>query len=100
MKRLTKLASDASLFEQTVLSSSHHDSNAASSSTAQHASLHSDQEEEPKRRGYVRAEEWDKEQTAKLKEGLSWQERVQYDGLRFGNGVQQNEILRKNLSGF
>mmetsp|Transcript_8636 Transcript_8636/g.13314 ORF Transcript_8636/g.13314 Transcript_8636/m.13314 type:complete len:127 (-) Transcript_8636:1620-2000(-) len=46
--------------------------------------------------GYQRIEEWDKEHT----QNLSWEEKVQFDGQRFGNQVNQNEILRKNLKSF
>lgn len=56
-----------------------------------------DEEEKPKpkKKGvYQRIEEWDAQRT---KDDMSWEERVQYDGQRFGNGFEQNEILRKNL---
>ena len=54
---------------------------------------------EPKKpRGkYQRIEEWDAEQKAK---GLSWEEKVQFDGQRYGNQVKQNDILRRHLGGF
>jgi hypothetical protein len=47
---------------------------------------------------YQRAEEWDAEQRAKSKG--SWEERVQFDGQRFGNQVKQDAILRQHLKGF
>lgn len=57
-------------------------------------------EEEPVKTGnsggYQRIEEWDKEHT----QNLTWEEKVQFDGQRFGNQVNQNEILRKNLKSF
>lgn len=45
-------------------------------------------------KGYVPIEQWDKERT---KDDMSWEERVQYDGQRFGNRFNQNEILRHYL---
>jgi hypothetical protein len=48
-------------------------------------------------KGYQRIEEWDAQRT---KDDMSWEERVQFDGRRYGNQYQQNEILRKNLKSF
>lgn len=45
---------------------------------------------------YQRIEEWDEVQRAKAKNG-TWEERVQFDGLRHGNQYNQNEILRRHL---
>lgn len=56
-------------------------------------------ESSPKKRGYQRVEEWEAEQQQKAKE-VSWDERVQFDGLRNGNGFRQNEILRHHLNTF
>lgn len=53
----------------------------------------------PKKKGYQRAEDWEAEQQAITKQ-MTWEERVQFDGLRHGNRFAQNEILRKNLKGF
>mmetsp|Transcript_23380 Transcript_23380/g.28723 ORF Transcript_23380/g.28723 Transcript_23380/m.28723 type:complete len:194 (+) Transcript_23380:144-725(+) len=47
-----------------------------------------------KKKGYVPIEEWDEERS---KDSMSWENKVQFDGQRFGNQFQQNEILRKNL---
>jgi hypothetical protein len=47
---------------------------------------------------YKRIEEWDAERKASGE--LSWEERVQYEGQRYGNGVRQNDILQKNLRAF
>lgn len=56
-------------------------------------------DEAPKPRGkYQRIEDWDAEQKAKGQN--SWEERVQFDGQRFGNQVKQNDILRRHLGGF
>jgi hypothetical protein len=47
---------------------------------------------------YQRIEEWDEERTADGK--LIWEEKVQFDGQRFGNQVQQDNILRKHIGTF
>jgi hypothetical protein len=47
---------------------------------------------------YQRIEEWDEERTADGK--LTWEEKVQFDGQRFGNQVQQDNILRKHIGTF
>ena len=52
-------------------------------------------EDKPKK-PYQRIEKWDEEK----KVNMSWEERVQYEGQRYGNQINQNEILRKNLKGF
>ena len=49
------------------------------------------------KKGYQRIEEWD---ATRNKDDMAWEERVQFDGRRFGNQFQQNEILRKNLKSF
>ena len=46
--------------------------------------------------GYQRVEDWDAER--KAKGALAWDEKVQFDGQRFGNQVRQDSILRKHLS--
>lgn len=46
--------------------------------------------------GYQRIEEWDEIQRAKAKNG-TWEERVQFDGQKYGNQWNQNEILRRHL---
>jgi hypothetical protein len=47
-------------------------------------------------KGYQRIEEWD----AETKVDNSWEEKVKFDGLRYGNKVNQNSILTKHLNGF
>lgn len=49
------------------------------------------------KKGYQRVEDWDKEQKAGA---LSWDQKVQFDGLRMGNGFRQNEILQRALNSF
>eukprot|EP00586_Coscinodiscus_wailesii_P001030 CAMPEP_0172483580 /NCGR_PEP_ID=MMETSP1066-20121228/10567_1 /TAXON_ID=671091 /ORGANISM="Coscinodiscus wailesii, Strain CCMP2513" /LENGTH=106 /DNA_ID=CAMNT_0013247503 /DNA_START=385 /DNA_END=705 /DNA_ORIENTATION=+ len=51
------------------------------------------------RRGYQRAEDWDRIMKEK-KGSMTWEERVQFDGQRYGNQVNQNEILMRNLRSF
>lgn len=47
---------------------------------------------------YQRIEEWDKERIAKGE--LTWEEKVQFDGQRFGNKVKQDNILRRHIGNF
>ena len=56
--------------------------------------LKKSKDEELVKKGYVPIEQWDKD---RMKDDLGWEEKVQFDGQRFGNKFQQNEILRKNL---
>jgi hypothetical protein len=51
----------------------------------------------PMRKGYQRVEDWDAEEKAG---GFAWEQKVQFDGLRHGNGFRQNQILQKHLSSF
>jgi len=44
---------------------------------------------------YQRAEDWDREMKSRSK--LSWEEKVQWEGLQNGNRFRQNEILTKHL---
>lgn len=46
---------------------------------------------------YVRAEDWDAQYRSN---SSKWENQVMFDGQRFGNRFNQNEILRKNLKGF
>lgn len=57
-------------------------------------------ENEKKKTGYVRVEEWEAQQQEKqaaIKKSLQWEERLRFDGQRYGNKSKQNDILRKNL---
>mmetsp|Transcript_7661 Transcript_7661/g.11259 ORF Transcript_7661/g.11259 Transcript_7661/m.11259 type:complete len:154 (-) Transcript_7661:419-880(-) len=55
-------------------------------------------EEKRKKKPFVSIEEWDKAEKQKAKEnGFSWDEKVQFDGLRHGNKNRQNDIVMKNL---
>lgn len=58
-------------------------------------------EETPKnqhrKKGYQPIEEWDEEQ----KNGVNgWEDKVKFDGQKFGDQVRQNDILQQHLSGF
>lgn len=52
-----------------------------------------------KKSTYQRVEDWEAEQQPQ-QEPNTWEERVQFDGHRFGNRFKQNEILRKSLNQF
>lgn len=43
---------------------------------------------------YQRAEDWDAQRKA---DGIEWEEKVKFEGQRFGDQVKQNEILKRNL---
>ncbi|KAG7348399.1 hypothetical protein IV203_017104 [Nitzschia inconspicua] len=47
---------------------------------------------------YKRIEEWDEERKAKGE--LTWEEKVQFEGQRFGNRVKQDNILRHHIGTF
>lgn len=52
-----------------------------------------------KKKGYQRIEEWDAELKAKKKAGtLTWEERVQFEGQKYGNQVRQNDILMRQIN--
>jgi len=112
MKRLQALASDPKAFErQRKQETASVESAGASSSPHRNAQLAStamtpsngtdasveDGQQKEKRGGYQRGEDWDREQED-LRKQMSWEERVQFDGQRHGNGFRQNEILRHHLN--
>jgi hypothetical protein len=105
-QRITNAASDPLLFEQMVLQKDdNHEQKQASLNTAQIQSKNRSESTQQQtqtntqKSGYVRAEIWEEEQQKQKKE-MSWNEKVQFDGQRYGNQYLQNEILRKNLKGF
>jgi hypothetical protein len=50
---------------------------------------------------YQRIEEWEEERKRRSEGGqLTWEERVQFDGQRFGNQVHQQWILQKHIGTF
>jgi hypothetical protein len=58
--------------------------------------------EEPKTeptKGYQRIEDWEAEQKELRKNtAMSWEERVQFEGLRHGNQLRQNDILMRQIN--
>ena len=50
-----------------------------------------------KKNGYVPIEQWDEQRE---KDMMAWEQKVQFDGQRYGNRFNQNEILRSNLNRF
>jgi len=101
IRRLQKLASDPVEFERTALRrrSQEETKSIRRSQTDNNTQQTNDDVETapPKKRGvYQRVEEWDKQQK-KVQSEFAWEERVRFDGQRYGNRFKQNEILRKNL---
>lgn len=47
---------------------------------------------------YKKIEEWDEERKASGE--LTWEEKVQFEGQRFGNQVKQDHILRHHIGTF
>ena len=113
LRRLQQLASDPKAFENAVRGSKTGTSKTEKHAThrrhvVSHKSFDCDESNvgssaptttNGQRRGYQRAEEWDKEQED-IRKSMGWEERVQYDGQRYGNRFNQNEILRHNLKSF
>lgn len=60
--------------------------------------VEAEQEEKRKKKPFVSIEEWEEaeKKNAREREG-SWDEKVQFDGLRHGNKNNQNDIVMKNL---
>ena len=57
------------------------------------------QEEQEAKGGYQRIEDWEAEQQQARKDGtLTWEEKVQFDGQRFGNQIRQNDILMRQIN--
>lgn len=81
-ERLTQAASDPQTFESMAMGEEEQP-----------------QEKPPIMGRYVPVEEWDAAQR-NITQGMSWEERVQFDGQMNGNRFRQNEILRQNLNRF
>jgi hypothetical protein len=111
MKRIQQLASDPKAFELAVLgqndpaeggrstTSLRYSSHPSSSNSTEAAGSSPPSSPASRKGGYQRVEDWDRDQQEQAK-SLSWEERVQFDGQRHGNRVQQNEILRHHLKTF
>ena len=90
MEELQQAAKDPATFEAYVLRKQQ----AKLEEEEDAKKLNKANDEVTKKSGYVPIEQWDKERS---KDDMGWEEKVQFDGQRFGNRFQQNEILRKNL---
>lgn len=91
MDELLRVSQDPKLFEEYVLKKKKEKDQM---DMKEETNLDDSNENEEKKSRYVPIEEWDEKRS---KDDLSWEERVQFDGQRFGNQFAQNEILRKNL---
>ena len=106
MKRLMLVASDAATFEKAVLQGDDYDASSSGSTGAangrychQRTSSDAPPTTSTKKKGaYQRAEEWDAQRQANGT--MTWEEKVQFDGQRHGNRVNQNNILRHHLNTF
>lgn len=95
---LLRVAQDPKLFEEYVLQRKNKtkldEETNSMPGIANDPSRQIDEENNSRKGGYVSIEEWDEKRSS---DDLSWEEKVQFDGQRFGNQYNQNEILRKNL---
>lgn len=95
-KRIQKASSDPTAFENFVTEYKRNQGQKKSESLLSESNTDISETNEPKK-GYQRAEDWDADQK---KQKSGWDEKVQFDGRRYGNGFNQNEILRHHLKGF
>jgi hypothetical protein len=116
MKRLSKLAADPTAFELAAKESESkqaHDHNAPSHTShwtpttlrtpshlvegnVSHKKEQSVSNGDGTKKGYQRVEDWEHDQQELLKE-MNWEQRVQYEGQKYGNQFNQNEILKNSL---
>jgi hypothetical protein len=98
MKRVMSVASDATTFENAVMERSTVEQEPKHTPHGRFQPGNHPHNDPPSKtkKAYQRVEEWDKEQ----KESLTWEEKVQFDGQRYGNKVNQNDILRHHLHTF
>uniref|UniRef100_A0A7S3VGV0 Uncharacterized protein n=1 Tax=Chaetoceros debilis TaxID=122233 RepID=A0A7S3VGV0_9STRA len=94
-EELQKAARDPKAFEAYVLKKNSPNANAAEEQS--NKNVDDIPSTSPNKKGYVPIEQWDADRS---KDSLSWEEKVQFDGQRFGNRVNQNEILRNNINRF
>ena len=99
MKRLSQLAADPQALERQV-QQEQQQSNSTTTATDDDTDTDTDSPPKKKKTGYVRAEEWDAQRNAAIQAQMQKDAKLQFDGLRHGNGVQQNEILRHHLNGY
>ena len=58
-----------------------------------------ERQEKKKKKPFVPIEEWDRLEKEKAKgKGISWEDRVRYEGLRYGDKLKQHDILLRNLN--
>ena len=69
----------------------------SSKKTAENSTESTTEAVEERKPKYVRAEDWDAQYRSN---SSKWENQVMFDGQRYGNRFNQNEILRKNLKGF
>jgi len=102
-QRIQLAASDPVAFERMALGKDEPPSSSSSSTddNKNDENDNDDAEAQPKKTGYVSAEEWEAQEKLRKQRGeFTWEEKVQFEGQRMGNQFKQNEILRKNLKGF
>lgn len=95
-KRIQDASSDPAVFEKFVLGNQQNQQQTKSEPILAGDALEITETGE-KKSGYQRVEDWDADQK---KEVSGWNDKVQFDGRRYGNGFNQNEILRQHLKGF
>jgi hypothetical protein len=95
-KRIQQASHDPVAFENFVVETRRKERREKSQSTHPEtdASRADTDEQKP---AYQRAEDWDADQSKRVS---GWDEKIQFDGRRYGNGFNQNEILRRHLKGF
>eukprot|EP00560_Eucampia_antarctica_P009028 CAMPEP_0197827460 /NCGR_PEP_ID=MMETSP1437-20131217/4221_1 /TAXON_ID=49252 ORGANISM="Eucampia antarctica, Strain CCMP1452" /NCGR_SAMPLE_ID=MMETSP1437 /ASSEMBLY_ACC=CAM_ASM_001096 /LENGTH=162 /DNA_ID=CAMNT_0043428293 /DNA_START=204 /DNA_END=692 /DNA_ORIENTATION=+ len=97
-QELRDAARDPKKFEEFVLKKSAKDN---SEKNPTNEPKNSDEVKKQENKVYKRVEEWDEDlKNRKDGNGMTWEEKVQFDGLRFGNQVKQNDILQKDLNRF
>lgn len=107
MEELQKAARDPAAFEAYVLNKNKNKSDTDTGTGTNNGEIDakriddSDGEESSqppkKKNGYVPIEQWDEQRE---KDMMAWEQKVQFDGQRYGNRFNQNEILRSNLNRF
>lgn len=104
MRRLMEMASDAASFEKAVMAGDCYDKELALSSKQrqtngyQRANDTDFPQTKAKNGAYQRVEDWDADRQANGT--MTWEEKVQWEGQRNGNRVNQNDILRHHLNTF
>ena len=97
LEQMREAARSPEAFERFALNmNSGRSDDVPSASSAANATTEDPPQNEKK--GYRPIEEWDEElKNKKDGSGMTWEEKVMYDGQRNGNQVRQNDILLRNL---